>query len=231
MYDLIIRGGQVVTPGGVGNWDIAIVGEKIVLVGDAGADAQACRVINVGRKIVVPGGIEPHTHLNTTMVMQPGQRVVTLGPELDTIGMAFGGTTTHLDFCFVNPKVDIASAIARRSEEWKDRSLVDYSFHVTLTGALPLATFDQLGDAIAEGFPSFKVFTTDILPHPADRRGALRLDYGRIHWAMLELAKHGGLMTVHGEEDDLVQFNGSSPKCVDEFSTFGRRSPSRRGLF
>ncbi|HEV3112249.1 MAG TPA: amidohydrolase family protein [Candidatus Binataceae bacterium] len=207
MYDLIIRGGQVVTPGGVGNWDVAIAGEKIVLIGEAGAEAQAGRIIDVAGKIIVPGGIEPHTHLNTPVMMQPGQRLMTLGPELDTIGMAFGGTTTHLDFCFVNPALDIPGALARRTEQWKGRSLIDYSFHVTLTGALPLATFDQLGDAIAAGFPTFKVFTTDLLPPHPNRRGSMRLDHGRIHWAMQKLAKHGGLMTVHAEDDDLVQFN------------------------
>jgi len=207
MYDLIIRGGQVVTPGGVGNWDVAIVGEKIAVVGEAGADAQAGRVIDVSGKIVVPGGIEPHTHLNMTMGMEAGHRVKTMGPEADTIGMAFGGTTTHLDFCFANPATDIAGAIARRVGQWKGRSLVDYSFHVALTGALPLATFDQLADAIADGFPTFKVFTTDILPSDPSRRNSVRLDHGRIHWAMQKLVRHGGLMTVHAEDDDLVQFN------------------------
>src|SRR5579863_4722338 len=112
MYDLIIRGGQVVTPGGAGKWDVAIAGEKSVLIGDAGAQAQAGRIIDLAGKIVVPGGIEPHTHLNTPVVMQPGERLMTLGPEQDTIGMAFGGTTTHLDFCFVNPALDIPGALA-----------------------------------------------------------------------------------------------------------------------
>src|SRR5579875_619524 len=207
MYDLIIRGGQVVTPEGVGNWNIAIAGEKIVLVGEAGAQAQAGRIIDATGKIVVPGGIEPHTHLNMTMAMEAGHVVRTMGPEADTIGMVFGGTTTHLDFCFVNPSVDISAALARRVEQWKGRSLVDYSFHVALTGALPLATFDQLGDAIADGFPTFKVFTTDILPSDPGRRHSLRLDHGRIHWAMQKLTRHGGLMTVHAEDDELVQFN------------------------
>jgi dihydropyrimidinase len=206
MYDLLIRGGQVVTPAGVGNWDIGIVGEKIAVVGDAGPQPQAGRIIDGSGRIVVPGGIEPHTHLNTPIVMQPGQRLMTMGPEADTVGMAFGGTTTHLDFCFVRPSVDIPSALSRRVAQWKGKSLIDYSFHVALTGALPLPIFDQIGDAIVEGFPTFKVFTTDILPHHRDR-GSMRLDHGRIHWAMQKLARHGGMMTVHAEDDDLVQFN------------------------
>jgi dihydropyrimidinase len=207
MFDLIIRGGQVVTPGGVGMWDVAISGEKIAAVGVPDPDVRAGRIVDASGKIVVPGGIEPHTHLGTPIAMQPGQRLLTLGPEDDTVGMAFGGTTTHIDFCFVNPRFDLASAIARRAERWKGRSIVDYSFHIVLGGPLPIATFDQIGDAIAEGYPTFKVFTVDILPPHPGRPGTMRLDYGRIHWAMQKLARHGGLMTVHAEDHDLVQFN------------------------
>jgi len=73
--------------------------------------------------------------------------------------MAFGGTTTHIDFAWVHPRNDVASAIERRINRWKNKSYVDYTFHVGLTGQLPLKTFDQIPEAIQQGFPSFKVFT------------------------------------------------------------------------
>jgi dihydropyrimidinase len=206
MFDLIIRGGQVVTPHGAGNWDIAIAGEKIALIGAADPEAHAGRIIDATGKIVLPGGIEPHAHLASGIGMHPGAGLMTLGPEEDTVGMAFGGTTTHLDFCFVHPATDIPSALARRVKRWKGRSVIDYSFHIALGGPLPFKVFDQIGDAIRDGFPTFKVFTTEILPlHP--KRLPFRLDYGRIHWAMGKLVEHGGLMTVHAEDEDLVQFN------------------------
>jgi len=206
MFDLVIRGGQVVTPHGSGNWDIAIAGEKIALVGASDSATEAGRIIDASGKIVVPGGIEPHAHLASVIGMHPDERLMTLGPEEDTVGMAFGGTTTHLDFCFVHPGLDIPTAIARRAARWKEHSLVDYSFHVALGGALPLGVFDQIPDAIAQGFPTFKVFTAETLP-PHPRRHPFRLDYGRIHWVMERLARHGGLMAVHAEDHDLVQFN------------------------
>src|SRR5260370_2163520 len=121
--------------------------------------------------------------------MHSEELLMTLGPEEDTIGMAFGGTTTYHDFCFVHPGLDIPTALARRGARWKDRSLVDYSFHVALGGALPVGVFDQIGDAITEGFPTFKVFTAETLP-PHPRRHPFRLDYGRIHWAMWPLPTH-----------------------------------------
>src|SRR5206468_2465675 len=81
-----------------------------------------------------------------------------------------------------------------------------YSFHITLAGALPLRFFEQIPEAIQQGFPSFKVFTTNVLP-PHPKRAGNRIDFGRIHLAMGKVAAHGGIMVVHGEDEDLVQFN------------------------
>jgi dihydropyrimidinase len=206
MLDLLIRGGKVVTPQGTGKWTIAVQDEQIVTIGEDAPSAEAGRVIDANGMIVVPGGVEPHTHLASLIGMHPNSREFTLGPEEDTVGMAFGGTTTHIDFCFVHPATDIPAALARRKERWRGRSYVDYSFHIALGGALPLKVFEQMSDAIAEGFPSFKVFTNEVLP-PHPKRQPFRLDFGRIQYAMERAARHGGLMVVHAEDDDLVQFN------------------------
>jgi dihydropyrimidinase len=220
MLDLIIRGGDVVTPGGVGRWDVGVQGERIVAVGEA--LGQAGRVIDATGRIVVPGGVEPHTHLAHGISMHPDAQLMTLGPEEDTRGMVFGGTTTHVDFCFVRPGTSVAQAIEQRSARWKGNSFTDYSFHVCLQGALPIALFDQLSDAIAEGFPSFKVFTVDVLP-PHPKRSGYRLDFGRIQLAMEKVAAHGGLMVVHAEDHDIVQF--MYEKLTEEKRTEGWNLP------
>src|SRR5260370_5060425 len=147
MVDLIIRGARVVTPDGVHNWDIAIEGEKIAAVGALDAKIEAARTIDASGKIAVPGGVEPHAHLATFVTMHPDRREFTLGPEQDTIGMAFGGTTTHIDFCFVHPAIDTERALQQRIARWKGQSYVDYSFHVALGGPLPTRTFDQIAEA------------------------------------------------------------------------------------
>ena len=72
MLDYLIRGGQVVTPGGVGQWDIGVRGEKIVAIAEAGGLAEeAGRVIDAGGKIVVPGGVEPHAHVAAPIMGHP----------------------------------------------------------------------------------------------------------------------------------------------------------------
>ena len=61
--------------------------------------------------------------------------------------LAVGGTTTHIDFCFVRPGDDMAETIEQRTKRWQGNSYVDYAFHVTLAGALPLETLsDHLSD-------------------------------------------------------------------------------------
>src|ERR1700737_1360040 len=206
MLDLVIRNGEVVTPQGVGRWTVGIKGEQIAYVGIDDPALQAGRTIDAAGKIVVPGGIEPDAHLDIFDLTNPDSGKSTLGPEEDTRGMAFGGTITHLDFCFVEPSMEITKAIEERCARWQGNSYVDYSFHVGLMGALPLKTFDQIGDVIKQGFPSFKVFTTDVLP-PHPKRIPLRIDIGRIQLAMEKVAKHDGIMVVHAEDDDIVQFN------------------------
>src|SRR6266478_945139 len=206
MFDLAIRNGEVVTPQGVGHWTVGIDGEQIAYVGIDDPSMQAGRTIDAKGKIVVPGGIEPHAHLDIFDLTNPDSSRSTLGPEEDTRGMAFGGTTTHLDFCFVEPSMEITKAIEERCARWKGNSFVDYSFHVGLMGAAPLKTFDQIADVITQGFPSFKVFTTDVLP-PHPKRIWVRLEMGRIQLAMEKVAKNDGIMVVHAEDDELVQFN------------------------
>ena len=206
MLDLLIRGAQVVTPTGVGQWTIGVEGEKISFVAPDDPALEAARIIAADGYLAVPGGVEPHVHLASLIGMHPEGRLFTLGPEADTRGMAFGGVTTHLDFAFVHPATDIPTALARRLARWKHNSHIDYSFHLALGGALPMRVFEQIPESIQEGFPSFKVFTNEVLPpHPG--RLPFKLDFGRIGHAMERAARHGGIMVVHAEDDDLVQFN------------------------
>ena len=207
MLNMVIRNGRVVTPDGDGIRDIGIDGEAIAAVAAPSTlPTDGVRVIDASGLVVVPGGIDPHTHLAHAIMTRPDTPGLTLGPEDDTKGMAHGGTTTHIDFAFVRPGTDIRSAVEQRAARWKSNSHTDYAFHVTLCGALDLKMFESIPETIQAGHPSFKVFTTNILP-PHPQRHGNRLDFGRIGFAMEKVAPAGGLMVVHGEDEDLVQFN------------------------
>jgi dihydropyrimidinase len=207
MLSLVIKNGRVVTPESDSIRDIGVDGETIAAVAAPGTlPTDGARVIDASGMVVVPGGVDPHTHLAHAIMTRPDQPGLTLGPEDDTKGMAHGGTTTHIDFAFVRPGTQIQQVVEERAARWKANSHTDYAFHVTLCGALELKVFESLPETIQAGYPSFKVFTTNILP-PHPQRHGNRLDFGRIGFAMEKVAPAGGLMVVHGEDEDLVQFN------------------------
>ena len=79
MLDLIIRGGDVVTPQGVARCDVAIKGETIAAVAAPGAltEATATRVIDAAGKIVIPGGVDPHVHMHDPWILPEGTTLTT----------------------------------------------------------------------------------------------------------------------------------------------------------
>src|SRR5579859_952831 len=216
MLDLVVRGGLVVGSDAAGTWDIGVIDGKIVSLSLAdGSPVDAHEVIDAAGLLVVPGGIEPHTHLAHFISMRTESEMYTLGPEHDTVGMAFGGVTTHIDFAQVYPGMTAEQGIQQRMDRWQGQSLIDYAFHVNFMGATPIAALDQIPELIQAGFPSFKVFTCNVLP-PKPPRRSYKMDFGRIGLLMEKVASAGGIMVVHGEDDDLVQFN------YERFSEEGR---------
>src|SRR5580704_18056529 len=83
MLDIIIQGGDVVTPQGVARCDVAIAGETIAAIAAPGAlPAQSAgRVIDASGRIVMPGGIDPHVHLHHVWIKPDGTTLTTAGPE------------------------------------------------------------------------------------------------------------------------------------------------------
>ena len=206
MIDLVIRGGQVVTPWGVGPWDVAIEGEKIVAVAESGnLPTDVGRVIDATGKVVVPGGIEPHAHVSSPVPGRPG--AVTSPPEPVSRAALFGGTTTLTDFAIQQGSVDIPGAIAERTFEWKGHSYCDYSHHIMMLGEIPPNVIAQVPEAIQSGHATFKIFTTNIRPTELIADGQHRLvGMGHLLGMMEQTASNGGLMFVHAEDDDIVQY-------------------------
>ena len=208
MLDLVIAGGQVVTPQGVAELDVGVQGERIAALGWPGTLAgQAGRVIDARGKIVVPGGIEPHAHINIPVPEAWAGKpdVMTQPPEAASRAAAFGGVTTIVDFAGDltlspdprTPRVSIPQAIEQRRAVFRGHSYTDFAFHYILAGEVPPATVGEIGEAIQDGTASFKIFTT-FRP--------IRVPYGHLWSIFGEVAKHGGIMAVHAEEDDVVTY-------------------------
>jgi dihydropyrimidinase len=210
--DLIIKGGTVVTPAGVGASDVGVQGEKIVLVSAPGAiTIEAKKTIDATGKIVVPGGIEAHAHVGHPGVGGPGAAGVNAGVTEQSRGALWGGTTTVVDFTPSPDEGDVLKAVYAYMEDWKGKAFTDYNTHVTYRGTSTVMAIDQIKDLIAAGFTSIKIFTTSVRP-PTPDRPTNRTDMGRLAAVMTECAKHGGIVAVHSEDDDIVQYNYARAK-------------------
>ena len=198
---LLIKGGQVVTPAGVGEYDVRIDGETIAAVAEPGAlDIPAARVIDAAGKIVVPGGIEPHAHIGGPR--QPERS----GAEPVSLAALWGGTTTVLDFATQIPGHDLRHALDEAAERWDGAAYTDYSYHPIFTNGADRASINQIAELVEDGFPSFKVFTTSIRP-PSPQMQDNKTDFGRLTDIMRNVADAGGILLVHSEDDDMVHYN------------------------
>ena len=193
----------MVTPQGVGAWDVGVEGERIVAVAAPGTlPREVARVVDAAGKLVIPGGIDPHVHCSWPIPM-PGQPQPTLSgnPEQVSRAALWGGTTTLVDFAVWEPGLTLARAIEDKEKVWR-QGFTDYGLHVMLQGAVPPEVIDQIPEAIQSGFASFKIFTTDVRPIGKGRM--IRLGH---LWAIMDkAARHGGILAIHAEDDDLVMY-------------------------
>ena len=202
MLDLIIRGGDVVTPQGVVKCDVGIVGEVIGAIAAPGSldQGMAKREIDASGKIVMPGGIDPHVHLHHQWVMPDGKPMTTAGPEQVGKAALFGGTTTFIDFAYWRENQTALQGIESRDKDFVGKSPCDWAYHIMLHSEPPPEFPGQLAEAIQSGYPTLKIFTTNILP---TRHGRM-IDFGDIWEAFQALAKNGGLGVIHAEDNDIV---------------------------
>ncbi|MDE0130773.1 MAG: amidohydrolase family protein [bacterium] len=203
MLDMVIRGGKVVTPVGVGVWDVAVRGEKIAAITAPGVlSGDGCQVVDASGMVVVPGGIEPHAHIAAPIVGRGD--LLTAPPEQVSRAALFGGTTTLLDFAVLYPGFDIPRALEERTGVWQGYSYADYSHHVMLLGAIPPEIIDSVGEAVEEGFPTFKIFTTEVRP-PSAGDVPRMVRTGHLHDLMTRISELDAMLLVHAEDDDMVQ--------------------------
>jgi dihydropyrimidinase len=198
----VIRSDTVVTPQGVGAHDILIAGEQIAAVAAPGSLSipDGTRIIDATGKIVMPGGIDPHVHCKWHLPAPDGTATLTAGPEIVSKAAVHGGTTTMIDFTRAQQGATVRDAIEQREKDWAGQCACDYAMHLMVEGALPIDLPGQIGEAIQAGFPTVKIFTTDITP---SRKGRM-VDFGDIWEIFQVLAANQGLGVIHSEDNDIV---------------------------
>jgi dihydropyrimidinase len=187
-YDLVVRGGRVVTAHEDYLADVAVQGETIVAIGSG---LHGRRELDARGMLVLPGAIDGHVHMRT----ERPRDVYDDDWDSGTIAAAFGGVTTIVDQAQVEPGSTLTEGVDRRLAEAAGRSLIDYSVHVNLREP-NIERVSEFAALAGRGFPSFKLYMTyETYQVPDDV----------IFVAMQEIARLGGLVIVHAENDTMIR--------------------------
>jgi dihydropyrimidinase len=189
----LIKNGRIITATDDYIADIFIEDEKIIAIGK-NLSHQADKIIDAKGLLVMPGGIDPHVHLDMPFMGTYSSD----NYETGTRAALFGGTTTVIDFILQTQGKSLQSAL----EEWKGRSnnnaVGDYSFHMAVTDFNEDTKKEIQGMIEKEGITSFKTFMA--------YKGALMIDDRQMIGLMEEVKKHGGLINVHATNGDMIDY-------------------------
>ncbi|WP_428492054.1 hypothetical protein [Rhodopila sp.] len=202
MFDLVITNGTVVLPSGAAPADIAVTGHAIAAIAGPGmlSGTGPKRVLDATGQIVIPGGIDPHIHCSMIMPAPAGASFTSEMPSVVSKACLFGGTTTMCDFVFWQNSGTLHEAVNTRRGQFDSQCYSDYALHLGVESPLPTAILNEIPPLVHAGYPTVKMFTTDITPG----RMAHLTKFGDI-WEVLQvLAREGGLALIHAEDNDLV---------------------------
>nr|MDP9491533.1 dihydropyrimidinase [Actinomycetota bacterium] len=171
--------------------DVFVDGERISLIGES-LDVEADKVIDASGKYLLPGGVDPHTHLD----MPFGGTVTIDDVESGQRAAAFGGTTCHVDFV-IQPQ---GSSFGDALDEWKGKAegkqLIDMGYHMAVTDLREGGSLEELASLPDQGVTSYKLFMA--------YKGALMVDDETLFRTMQVAAETDALVMVHAENGDAI---------------------------
>src|SRR5437588_9281377 len=187
----LIQNGTVVTAESTFPADILVEGEKIKEVRKGIPENAADTVINAAGMLLLPGGIDVHTHLD----MPFGGTTANDDFETGTRAAAFGGTTTIVDFAIQARGTRMRDALDTWWKKAEGKACIDYGLHMIVTD-LGLAGLEDMDDLVKEGVASFKLF----MAYP----NVLMVDDATIFKALSRTSKNGALICMHAENGGVI---------------------------
>jgi len=205
MLDLAIVGATVVTPSSVAPADVGVIAGKIANIVLPGTLEAAQRTIDARRMLLIPGAVDPHTHLDAEMFSAH-----TIDDfESGTTAAAAGGVTTIVDYAFQAQGGSLADAIEKWHAKARGRAIVDYGFHVALLDPTPEA-IAEIPRVVDRGVTSIKIFMMQGFEARAH-------DFMR---AFKVAGDCGAVLTIHAEDERLIGF------CTERLLAAGKRDVS-----
>src|ERR1700758_4840209 len=210
-FDTVIRNGTVTTATDTSIADIGILGDKISAIAANLPVENASRVLDAANHLVIPGGIDVHTHLD----MPFGGTTSADDFETGTIAAAFGGTTTLIDFAIQYKGQTLHQAFDTWMKKASGKAATDYAFHCIITD-LVAAQLQEMKMLVREGVPTFKLF----MAYP----GVFMLDDASIFRSMSAAADFGGMICMHAEN------GGGVDVIVQQALAEGKKAPKYHAL-
>ena len=205
MAKTAIVGGTLVTAADMYQADVLVEGERVIAIGeDLRGDADT--VIDATGKLVLPGAIDVHTHLD----MPFGGTTSCDDFQTGHIAALHGGTTAHLDFVSQVRGKSLQDALDTWRAKANGRAVGDYGFHMIITDARP-EVIAEMDSMIEQGVTSFKLF----LAYP----GVLMVDDDTLYKVMEKASHNGGLVMIHAENGQVID------KLVTETLASGDTGP------
>jgi dihydropyrimidinase len=214
---ILIRNGTVVNASGSHQADVLIVGETIAHVAPGIAEAGH-DVIDATGLLVMPGGIDVHTHLDMPFGGTTSADDYTTGTQ----AAAVGGTTTVIDFALQSQGHTMREALAVWLAKSRGKACVDFSLHMAVTDLGPddgAQGLREMEEMVAEGITSFKLF----MAYP----GVLMVDDGLMFKVMQKAAALNALCCIHAENGSRGQ-DRAALSCALAFAQGGGRSDASR---
>ena len=188
---ILIKNGRVITAIDDYVADILVEGEQVVAIGrNLKADAE--RVIDASGKLVFPGGIDPHVHLDMPFMGTFSSDTYATG----TRAALHGGTTMVIDFILQTQGDTLHNALATWQKKSNGNAYGDYSYHMAVTDFNDDVAKEVVQMIHEEGITSFKTFMA--------YKGALMIDDGQMVGLMKVVRENGGLVTVHATNGDMI---------------------------
>jgi len=210
-FDTIIKNGTIVTATDTYVADVAIANGKVSAIGANLSSENASKIIDASNKLVLPGGVDAHTHLD----MPFGGTTSADDFESGTRAAAFGGTTTLIDFAIQYKGQPLRQAFDTWMSKAASKAVCDYAFHCIVTDVSG-GQLSEMNDLVHEGVTSFKLF----MAYP----GVFMLDDGSIFKALQNTAKNGALVCMHAENGSAIDV------IVQQALAEGKRAPKYHAL-
>ena len=188
----LIQNGTLVTAEATFAADLLVENDKIAGIGHALPTQGVDRVIDASGKLVIPGGIDPHVHLDMPFMGTYSSDDYTTG----TLAALFGGTTMVIDFILQTQGDTLYNALRTWQKKSEGKAVGDYSYHMAVTDFNPEVGKEVVAMIEKEGISSFKTFMA--------YKGALMIDDGQMMNLMRVVRDHGGLVTVHATNGDMI---------------------------